>query len=310
MNNKTPLLVTALIIVGLIAAFLAWELSASNKQNKNYEEEIAGMEAMMAGNGMNALMEDDIAGSLKNLLNEYNSVTTDNSELNDSIAIQKQKVALLLQEIENSEKSRKYTARELYKMRKEAETLRKVMKNYVHKVDSLNTLNLELQATIKVKDQTISTVKGERDEFKERTENLSKTVEMGSKLQIWGLSAEAIRIRTSGSFTETSRSKRADQVKACFTIVANSIAEKGSKMFYMRVISPEGVVLTNTKSSQITVNGESIEVSVGRAVDYQGKAVDFCVFYEKATDELPKGDYKVEIYSEGLKVGTSTFGLK
>jgi len=310
MNNKTPLLVTALIIVGLIAAFLAWELSASNKQNKNYEEEIAGMEAMMAGNGMNALMEDDIAGSLKNLLNEYNSVTTDNSELNDSIAIQKQKVALLLQEIENSEKSRKYTARELYKMRKEAETLRKVMKNYVHKVDSLNTLNLELQATIKVKDQTISTVKGERDEFKERTENLSKTVEMGSKLQILGLSAEAIRIRTSGSFTETSRSKRADQVKACFTIVANSIAEKGSKMFYMRVISPEGVVLTNTKSSQITVNGESIEVSVGRAVDYQGKAVDFCVFYEKATDELPKGDYKVEIYSEGLKVGTSTFGLK
>jgi len=310
MNNKTPLLVTALIIVGLIAAFLAWELSAFNKQNKNYEEEIAGMEAMMAGNGMNALMEDDIAGSLKNLLNEYNSVTTDNSELNDSIAIQKQKVALLLQEIENSEKSRKYTARELYKMRKEAETLRKVMKNYVHKVDSLNTLNLELQATIKVKDQTISTVKGERDEFKERTENLSKTVEMGSKLQILGLSAEAIRIRTSGSFTETSRSKRADQVKACFTIVANSIAEKGSKMFYMRVISPEGVVLTNTKSSQITVNGESIEVSVGRAVDYQGKAVDFCVFYEKATDELPKGDYKVEIYSEGLKVGTSTFGLK
>ncbi len=310
MNNKTPLLVTALIIVGLIAAFLAWELSASNKQNKNYEEEIAGMEAMMAGNGMNALMEDDIAGSLKNLLNEYNSVTTDNSELNDSIAIQKQKVALLLQEIENSEKSRKYTARELYKMRKEAETLRKVMKNYVHKVDSLNTLNLELQAAIKVKDQTISTVKGERDEFKERTENLSKTVEMGSKLQILGLSAEAIRIRTSGSFTETSRSKRADQVKACFTIVANSIAEKGSKMFYMRVISPEGVVLTNTKSSQITVNGESIEVSVGRALDYQGKAVDFCVFYEKATDELPKGDYKVEIYSEGLKVGTSTFGLK
>ena len=310
MNNKTPILVTALIIVGLIAAFLAWELSASNKQNKNYEEEIVGLEAIMAGNGMNALMEDDIAGSLKNLLNEYNSVTTDNSELNDSIAIQKQKVALLLQELENSEKSRKYTARELYKMRKEAETLRKVMKNYVHKVDSLNTLNLELQATIKVKDQTISTVKGERDEFKERTENLSKTVEMGSKLQILGLSAEAIRIRTSGSFTETSRAKRADQVKACFTIVANSIAEKGSKMFYMRVISPEGVVLTNTKSSQITVNGESIEVSVGRAVDYQGKAVDFCVFYEKATDELPKGDYKVEIYSEGLKVGTSTFGLK
>lgn len=310
MNNKTPLLVTALIIVGLITAFLAWELSTSNKQNQYYEVEIAGLEAMMAGNGMNSMMEDDIAGSLKNLLNEYNSVTTDNSELSDSIAIQKQKVTLLLQELESSEKNRKYTARELYKMRKEAETLRKVMKNYVHKVDSLNTLNIELQATIKVKDQTISAVKGERDEFKEKTENLSKTVEMGSKLQILGLTTEAIRIRTSGSFTETTRARRADQVKACFTIVANSIADKGSKLFYMRVISPEGKVLTNTKSTEISVNGESIEVSVGRALDYQGKAVDFCVFYEKAVEELPRGDYKVEIYSEGSKVGTSKFGLK
>lgn len=310
MKNKTPLLITALIIVGLIAVFLAWELSASSKQNKNYAEEIAGLEAMMAGNGMNAMMEDDIAGSLKNLLNEYNSVNTENTELSDSIAIQKQKVIILLQELENSEKSKKYTARELYKMRKEAETLRKVMKNYVHKVDSLNTLNLELQATIKVKDQTISNVKGERDEFRERTENLSKTVEMGSKLQILGLTAEAIRVRTSGSFTETSRAKRADQVKACFTIVANSIAEKGSKLFYMRIISPEGTVLTNTKSTQIDSGGENIEVSVGRTLDYQGKAVDFCVFYEKSMDELPKGDYKVEIYSDGLKVGSTSFGLK
>ncbi len=310
MKNKTPLLITALIILGLIAVFLAWEVSAISKQNKNYAEEIDGLEALMAGNGMNALMEDDIAGSLENLLDEYNNVTTDNTELSDSIAIQKQKVTILLQELEKSEKSKKYTARELYKMRKEAETLRKVMKNYVYKVDSLNKLNIELQETIKVKDQTITSVTGERDEFKERTENLSRTVEMGSKLQILDLTSDAIRVRASGSFTETSRAKRADQVKACFTIVANSIAKKGNKMFYMRIISPLGNVLTNTKSTQITSGGETIEVSVGRSLDYQGKAVDFCIFYEKASEELPNGDYKVEIYSEGMKVGTTSFGLK
>ena len=310
MKNRTPLLVTALIIVSLIAAFLGWELSASKSLNANYEAEVVGMEAMMAGNGMNSIMEDDIASSLSNLLADYNSVNTTNTELQDSINIQKQKVQILLAELESSEKSKKYTARELYKMRKEAETLRKVMKNYVHKVDSLNTLNKELQATIKVKDQTISTVSGERDALKERTENLSETVEKGSKLQILNLMAEGIRVRPSGSFTETSRAKRADQLKSCFSIVANSIAASGSKTFYMRVISPKGNVMTNTKSTKIEIRGEMIEMSIGRTVDYQNKVVDLCIFFEKAEEELPKGDYKVEIYSEGSKVGTTTIGLK
>ncbi len=310
MKNKTPLLVTALIIVSLIAAFLGWELNASKKMNASYEEEITGLNEMMAGNGLNAIMEDDIAVSLSNLLDDYNAVNTNNTELQDSINVQKQKVQLLLSELESSEKSKKYTARQLYKMRKEAETLRKVMKNYVHKVDSLNTLNKELQATIKVKDETITTVSGERDVLKEKTENLSKTVEKGSKLQILNLKAEAIRVRNSGSFTETSRARRADQFKSCFSIVANTIASPGDKTFYMRVISPEGNVMTNTKSTKVQIGDEMIEMSIGRTVDYQNKVVDLCIFFEKGEVDLPKGDYKVEIYSEGTKVGSTTFGLR
>ena len=310
MKNKTPLLITALIIVSLIAAFLAWELYASKQRVADYEAEIQGLEEMIEGKGLNSMMEEDIASSLNNLLEDYEAVNTTNTELQDSINVQKQKVQLLLTELENSEKSKKYTARQLYKMKKEAETLRKVMKNYVHKVDSLNTLNKKLQNTIKDRDETITTVSGERDELKEQTENLSKTVEKGSKLQILNLKAEAIRVRNSGSFTETSRARRADQFKSCFSIVANTIAKPGNKTFYMRVINPGGYVMTNTKSEKVEINGEMVEMSISRTIDYQNKVVDLCIFFEKGDVDLEKGDYKVEIYSEGTKVGSTSFGLR
>lgn len=310
MKNKTPLLVTAIVILGLVAAFLGYELTTQKKQNEQYANEITQMESLIQGNGLGDLMEEDISMSLNNLLEEYNSVSTDNQELNDSIELQKQKVTLLLSELENSENRRKYTARELFKMKKEAQTLRNVMKNYVYKVDSLNTLNKELQATIKVKDNKITEVSGERDEFKEKTENLSKTVELGSKLQILNLKAEAIRVRNSGSFTETTRARRADQIKACFTIVDNKIAKAGNKTFYLRIISPEGNVLTNTKSVEVSIDDKPIEMSISRTVDYQNTAVDLCIFYEKSMGALPRGDFKVEIYTDGMVVGITSFALR
>ena len=121
MKKTTPLLVTGIIIIGIVAAFLGYELNTSNKQNAVYSNEIKDLNAMMADNGMSDLMEGNITSSLNNLLDEYNSVTTNNQELNDSIEIQKKKVILLLSELKSSESRRRYTARELNKMNKEAE---------------------------------------------------------------------------------------------------------------------------------------------------------------------------------------------
>lgn len=316
-KNLTPILITGVVLLALTAGFLGWQLKNSSDLNDQYssrvkemEEQITDLENMMKKNGLGELMEEDIKMSLNNLLQEYDGVKTNNRALNDSIESQKDKIVFLLEELENSESSRKYTASELFKMKKEAETLRKVMKDYVHRVDSLNTLNLELKAKIKLKDEEIGVISEERDNLKEKTQDLASQVELGGKLQILNLKSEAIKVKRSGSFIETNRARRADQVRSCFTIVSNKIADKGNKTFYLRVISPENKVLTSSGSKSITVNGESIETSVSRTIDYQGKNVDLCIYYEKQVERLPEGEYTTEIYTDGTKVGTITFALK
>ncbi len=317
MQNKTPIFVTAIVILTLLSAFLGWQLYSSSELNTQYENQITTMEGeitelenLMKQNGLGDMMEEDIKLSLNNLLEDYNSVNTNNGQLNDSISAQKERIVFLLDELENTENRRKYTAHELFKMKKEAATLRKVMKDYVHRVDSLNTLNQRLNTEIKQKDITITEISSERDELKTETEDLSKQVALGGKLQILNLSSGAIKVRKSGSFDETTRSKRADQVRACFTIVSNRIAEKGNKIFYMRVISPENKVLSSSTSKTIQASGKDIQTSVSRTVDYQGNNVDLCIFYEKQMDRLPSGTYTVEIYTEGIIVGKTTFALK
>ena len=106
MKNKTPLLVTALVILALVSAFLGYELNTKNKQNTILETEMKEMNDIMEGKGLNAMMEDDISSSLANLLEDYNAVSTNNQELNDSIETQKAKVTLLLSELQDSEKRR------------------------------------------------------------------------------------------------------------------------------------------------------------------------------------------------------------
>lgn len=316
-KDKSALYLTIIIILFLTTSFFVWQWINASSLNSDYEKQIVEMEEeitelsdMMKKNGLGDLMEEDIKLSLQNLLDDYSSVSTNNRELNDSISVQKERIIFLLDELEDSEKTRKYTAHELFKMKKEAATLRKVMKDYVHRVDSLNTLNKQLTYQIEQKDLTITEISEERDNLKSETENLSKQVELGGKLQILNLNSGAINVKRSGSFDETSRSKRADQIRACFTVVKNNIAKKGNKTFYMRIISPDKKVLTSGASKKIKAGGQEVETSVSRTVDYQGENVDLCIFYEKQVDRLSSGTYIVEIYTEGVLIGKSSFALK
>lgn len=316
-KDNAPLFITAIVILFLTSAFLGWQLYNSSELNTKYEaqisdmqEELTELENMMKKNGLGEMMEEDIKLSLNNLLEDYNSVNTNNTTLNDSISKQKEKIIFLLDELDNSENKRKYTASQLFKMKKEAETLRKVMKDYVHRVDSLNTLNKQLSAQIVQKDLTIDEISTERDNLQSKTEDLNKVVELGGKLQILNLVPTAIKVKRSGSFSETSRSRRADQIRACFTIVANTIAPKGNKTFYMRVISPTNSVLVGPNSKTISVDGNDVKTTISRTIDYQGSNVDLCIFHEKQVDRLKDGTYTVQIYTEGVKVGETTFALK
>jgi hypothetical protein len=303
-----------LILIGILligCGVLGWQLSNKMTDNNTYRVEVAKQDASIKElEELLGAESDGLKESLLDMMEEYDNLTTENQGMNDSIDSQKQKIADLLEQVRLESQKNNKNVRRIAKYKKEAETLRKIMKGYVHTIDSLNTMIIERDSTIRLVTGERNQFRDERDKVKDENDDLTKTVEKGSKLQALNVETYAIRVNR-GRESETNRASRADQIKACFTIAENTIAKKGEKDIYMRVISPEGKVLSDGEGDEFMFKFKGVKgyFSDKRAINYENQALDLCVFYRLKTDAL-KGEYTVELYCERAKIGSGKFTLK
>lgn len=255
-------------------------------------------------------LEND-ALSLKNDLQEmliqYDTVTVANERMQAEIAAQRDNIKELLSQAEKH----KDDAWIIHKLKKEASTLREIMKGYLVTIDSLNTLNIALRLDRDSLGKVLSTVTQKKDQLETKASDLEGIIAKGSILPMRELIAEAIRIRGSGKQSSTNRASRAEMIKLCGIIGENQIAEKGKKTLYLRIISPDAMVLEDGSGEPKTFkfDGVSGVYSVKREIEYDGTEQEICVFYT-VQNELPTGQYIVELYEGGSKIGTATFDLR
>lgn len=314
-KKRDPLYITVIIILLGVLSFCSYQWSHfSNMQelsaieNENLISYIKEMEADIGSSGLD-LMSTDLRENLKAMLEQMDTLQTDNLVMMDSIRGQRERVTDLMVELEDMQKSGKRDARTIYKLRKETETLRKVMRYQVHKIDSLNRMNIQYRGEI---EDQLATINLKDDKIKDLTtvkDGLEEKVNIGSRLMTSGAKADALRVRSSGSFKETPRAKSANMIRACFTIMGNPIAKAGDKIIYMRIVSPGGGVLHDGNPEMFGVDGAQMEASVKRVVNYQKENMDLCVFYD-VENEISAGEYFVKIFCEGTEIASTAFSLK
>lgn len=314
-QKSTGLYILIIIALLLLSAFLGWKLSSKNKEinelnllKTELEQERDAMSEMLYDQGLAA--GEDLKENLQNMLADYETMEALNTDLNDSIAGEKQKIVNLLAELEKEKKNKKYYASKVFKLEKETETLRSIMKDYVRTIDSLNTENLTLKTDLTNTRNDLTTVIKDRDILQDKAEDLSKKVSEGSKLSALSIVSEGIRERSSGSYKETDRASRATHIRSCFTIAANKIASAGNKTIYMRVLDQNGNTLyTSSGNTFSTEDGKSLVYSDKKAINYQNSVIDVCIFH-KLSNEIESGNFVAELWCEGAKIGSNSFSLK
>ena len=298
-NKKHKNLFYFLIIFLLLGTvgYLAIEINSLNEKNKSLSQESKYEKAKLEDE------RDKVMFDLEKMSFSYDTLMVANDSMNLEFIEQKKQIETLLQKV----KSKDYS---LYKIKEEANTLRRIMKDYIHTIDSLNTLNINLQNSLTEKNNELSKVHNENQNIKTENLELLETVAKGSILQASNIIAQGIRIKNSGKQVETTKASRVNMLKGCFTLVENKIASSGNIFIYMRIISPEGKVLTSSiPESILTGNNTSIDISVKRQINYQNTNTDVCVYYE-VDETLNSGTYLVEIYSGKYKIGNTSFALK
>jgi hypothetical protein len=293
-NNKSGIIVLFLLALclGVVAGYLFQE-------NNKLTDELA--DCAQNSNEIET-DRDQVVGELEEMMAKYDTLSADNTEMSAELLAEKEKVETLLKEARN----KNWT---ISKLKKETKTLRSIMKNYVHTIDSLNTMNIELKEENTIITGELTDQKKKYNELEGVKKDLADKVKIGSRLRALDLVVLPQRVKSNNVFRETSKAGKTNKIKICFTIDKNDVAKPGIKKIYARIITPDATILTcDDGDCKFNFRGSKGEYSLVRDIEYNNNELDKCFYYD-VTRELPVGKYILELFSEGTDIGKVNFEL-
>ena len=274
---KAIMIVLAVVALGLAAAlFYIWS-SKDKLVNELNEEKIDLTEQIQA-----------LQSDYENLSSEYDSI---NAQLDSS----REEIAQLLDRVKRSEATDRAKIRQY---EKELGTLRSIMRGYINQIDSLNTLNHRLAEEAATARKEAEQTKQINTELTQQVETLTSRVTAGSIIKAHNFMMYAYN----NNDKITDKANRVARFLVNLTLVENELAEHGPVRVYVRVTDPDGNLLSDGHGTTFTFNGETLEATASREVDYQGKEVDLGIYINNIGSFM-KGVYTVNAYTTQAQLG-------
>ena len=178
------------------------------------------------------------------------------------------------------------------------------MRRYVHQIDSLNTLNKRLADENVTIRQKVASETSRANIAEERAQEMANKIKLGSIVKARAITLGAYN--TGG--TNVTRASRASKFRTDLTLTANELTIPGKRNIYVRIVGPDGAVLSGGADCIMEFEGDIISYSAEREVDYDNKDLDVSIFFNYL-DIIP-GLYKAEIYMDGYLIGESELALR
>ena len=236
---------------------------------------------------------------LQDLKATYDAAIAENTSMSEELIKERDKVVSLMNDISKSKG-------DVSKYKSQYLKLESNMKVLMAENETLKKQNTVLTTQ---RDSTI-VVLGESKKYNEvlvgQNEELSKTVEKGSKLTVLNMKTAAYKIRSSGKQVETDRAGRVDVLRISFTIAENQIAKSGDKDYYVQVIDSKNNVLGNKQT--VSFGEKSLTYSFITTVKYENKTVQ--VSQDLPGKDFAKGTYFVNVFDKDELVSKTSFTLR
>lgn len=286
MNLSSKQSLIAIVVLAVICLFLGIQLFVGGEKFKDLSGDYGRLE----------MDKEQVVFDLEKMRFSYDTLNVENSMMLAEISAQRDKIDGLITSVKNGNW-------ELGKAKKEAATLRVIMKGYIVTIDSINQLNQALTEENTAMRDRVKEVQGKNEKLEERQENMEEIIEAGRLLQCTEINVVGIRVLSSGRQRETTRADRVEMIKVCFTLLENKISEPGNKVLNLRITDLEGTVL---------LSNDDGSYSATRNIDYSNDRLDACVFYSVnlETSALISGEYTVEILEQETPIGSSILILR
>lgn len=297
------------LIIGLLAVGLLGTWGYLLYNNNNQERLIAGKDTQIT---KVTDEKTEIQRNFEASLARLDSVTGANNDLqgkltsaNNEISAKKKEIRSILNK-SNASKAELARAKELIGQLNEKITgLEQQITELTAQNQQLNTdLTNEKATTAKLNTdiQTVTAAKVEQD----------KKVDIASTFNAYNIQITPIDERKSGKEKVTSKAKRVDKLVISFDI-DNRIAQAGPQDLYVCITGPDGKPITVEAlgSGTFTTREEGDKLFTSKVqVDYEVGKRKPVQFAWKQNSDFQRGNYKIEVYHNGFKIGEGVRELR
>jgi len=190
-------------------------------------------------------------------------------------------------------------------LKRQLAEMKVIRDGYREQIDQLIKENKELKfANINLSNEV--------DNLNKTTKDLNQKVELASVLRAESIDVKTMREKGRGKLEVTEKAKRVSKINTSFVIAENKVAPKGTREVVLRILKPDGYVLSdaNNGSGQFTKDdGRSSEYTMRKRVEYNNTRTEIDFEWDQL-EELKAGLYISEIYVDGKMMGNYKFDLK
>lgn len=302
-NNNSKNILIGLLAVALLGSW-GYFLMKVNKSDKEI--------ASKTEEGVHYMSQRDSLESLyKFTLDKYDSVSIANNDLSGKLTTKQSEISKLKGEIGSILKKKNLTQSELATAKDKITELNDKISNLEAEVARLTTENQNL--TTANTQLTTDKQNLETNLATKETENkqLAETVDVGSTFSASNIKITPINEKNGGKEKETTTAKRVDKLVVSFD-VENRIAKSGPTDMYVMVTGPDGKVISGeaTGGGTFTTRQDGDKSFTSKlTVNYeQGTRQNVQVQFPLG--KFQTGDYKIEVYQNGFKIGEGVRSLK
>lgn len=256
---------------------------------------------------------DSISTSRDALQQEYNAanarlddLVSQNTRMDSLVKTKDKELADMKARIQSILSNKNASQAQLAEARRLIEQLKSSIEGYTSTIERLEGEKLVISGER-------DSARKERDSVGLVKDSLNKEVDLGSVLHASNIKLQPINVKRNGKETETSRAKRADMMRVLFDLDENRIAITGDKEIYVAITSPDGspLAVEALGSGRFSLeDGTEKLFTAKKTVSYtKGEKQTVSMDWKQNSDFKP-GDYTVEIYHNGFKIGQSKVNLK
>jgi myosin heavy subunit len=302
------------LIYGILVAALlgTWGYIIYDK-NKTSEK----VSTLSSQNTMITTERDEVRDLYNSSLSRLDSLMGENQNLADSVEGRNSEVTKMKAEIRKILANKNATAADLSRARKMINELNSKVETLAAEVDKLKGENQELTTTnekITVEkqqvEQTLTQTTAQKDSINSA---LTETRDIASTLKVSNISITPINEKSGGKEKETTTAKKVDKLRIGFDLDQNRLAPAGEKELYVSITAPDGtpISIAGNGSGNFTTREEGEKFFTSKVtVQYENTRKVPVSFDFKQDKPFQTGDYKIEVYHNGFKIGEGVRSLK